>query len=464
MTLSRPGRAHAAVVSISALLALAACAGGDLRDPAAAVNPYAAEQLGASVAWHGDTQAQRDSAAQVDRLLSQPLTADNAVRIALINSPALQSLMAQAVVDSAQAAQGAQLPNPVLSLSKLVRGEGDARELAIDRAISVSLVSLLSLPARAQRAGAEQARLQLQLTDDVVRVATQARLAWVQAVAAQEQARYAQTVLTAAQAGGELARRMEAAGNFSALQSAREQTFASDAQAASARGAQAALSRREALVRTLGLSDAQAARLQLPEHLPDLPAAAPDAAALRQSAFEQRLDVQMARAQLKRVAQEQGVTQLDSLLGGLDIGWQSNSETGKPTQQGFELSIALPIFDAGNAQRAQARAAVVAAAQHSAQVEIDARSQLREAQARWQTSYSLARHYQDDVLPRRQAIADHMVRQYNGMLIGVFELLADARERVDSVNEAQTARRDFWLADAALHTALLGQAAPNTND
>lgn len=448
---------------IAALSAVAGCAQVDVQDPAAAVNPFAQAHLNAAVAWHADGSAQRDAVAEVDRLLTRPLSADDAVRIALINSPSLQALMAQAVADSAEAAQGARMSNPVLSLDKLVRGEGDARELNIDRAISVSLIELLSLPARYQRATAEQARIKLQLTDAVLRSATQARTAWVQAVAAQEQAGYARTVQSAAEAGSELAARMERAGNFSALQSAREQTFASEALAASTRSAQAAVSSREALVRALGLDDARAARLQLPEHLPDLPATAPDPTSLKQTAFEQRLDVQMARAQLDRTAKAQGITRLDSLLGGLDIGWQSNSETGKPTQQGLELSLALPLFDLGDAQRAQAQAAVIAAAQRSAQVEIDARSQLREAQARWQAHYALARHYQDDVLPRRQAIADELVRHYNGMLIGVFDLLADARERVASVNEAQAARRDFWLADAALHAALLGQAPAFTD-
>ncbi len=43
------------------------------------------------------------------------------------------------------------------------------------------------------------------------------------------------------------------------------------------------------------------------------------------------------------------------------------------------------------------------------------------------------------------------------MLIGVFELLADAREQIASVVLAIDAQRDYWLADAALQAALIGQ-------
>jgi hypothetical protein len=49
------------------------------------------------------------------------------------------------------------------------------------------------------------------------------------------------------------------------------------------------------------------------------------------------------------------------------------------------------------------------------------------------------------------------VLRYNGMLIGVFELLADARTQIASVNAAIEALRDFWIAQADLDMALIGK-------
>ena len=46
---------------------------------------------------------------------------------------------------------------------------------------------------------------------------------------------------------------------------------------------------------------------------------------------------------------------------------------------------------------------------------------------------------------------------YNGMLIGVFELLADARAQIAAVNAALQAQRDFWRAEADLQMALVGR-------
>ena len=49
---------------------------------------------------------------------------------------------------------------------------------------------------------------------------------------------------------------------------------------------------------------------------------------------------------------------------------------------------------------------------------------------------------------------------YNGMLIDVFQLLADAREQVAGVVASVEATRDFWVADARLQAALAGRSPP----
>jgi len=54
------------------------------------------------------------------------------------------------------------------------------------------------------------------------------------------------------------------------------------------------------------------------------------------------------------------------------------------------------------------------------------------------------------------------VLRYNGMLIGVFELLADARLQIASVQASIDALRDFWLADADLDAALVGRPLLDT--
>jgi len=100
---------------------------------------------------------------------------------------------------------------------------------------------------------------------------TQVRQAWVRAVAAQQALSYARQVFESAEAGAELARRMQSVGNFNRISRAREQSFYADAATRLATAQHQATASREELIRLLGLDEAQGQQLQLPERLPDLP-------------------------------------------------------------------------------------------------------------------------------------------------------------------------------------------------
>ena len=91
-----------------------------------------------------------------------------------------------------------------------------------------------------------------------------------------------------------------------------------------------------------------------------------------------------------------------------------------------------------------------------AQTAINARSEARESYADYRASYDLARHYRDQVLPARKKLADETLLRYNGMLMSVFELLADARAQIAGVNAAIDAQRDFWIAETDLQAAISG--------
>jgi len=69
----------------------------------------------------------------------------------------------------------------------------------------------------------------------------------------------------------------------------------------------------------------------------------------------------------------------------------------------------------------------------------------------------VARHYRDEIVPLRKTMADENILRYNGMLIGVFELLADNRDQIASVTAALNAYQQFWLADAALAASMTGK-------
>jgi outer membrane protein TolC len=101
------------------------------------------------------------------------------------------------------------------------------------------------------------------------------------------------------------------------------------------------------------------------------------------------------------------------------------------------------------------------AVHRAADVAVRARSEVREAYAAYRTAYELAKHYRDDIMPLRKHISEEVLLRYNGMLMSVFELLADARQQIAAVSATIDAQRDFWLAETALNLALTGQSPGN---
>ncbi len=406
-----------------------------------------------SVALARDPQARQDA---VSERLKNPITAEAAVHIALLNNPSLEASMATLGISDADRVQAGRLPNPHFSIGRFV--EGDIRE--IERILRFDVIGILTLPWRAKWQGQQHELAKLQAAQDVVKLATATRKAWINAVAAQQTALYMADVKEAAEAGGELARRMARVGNWSKYQQAREQVFLADATAQLARAEQTNFSEREKLIRLMGLWGAQI-QFTLAERLPDLPKTVTEMPDVEARAMRERLDVRSAMAESGYVADQLGFKNVTGYLDGMTLevtrSTLFNNATGmREARNGLAVELPLPIFDWGGARNARAQAMYLQSAARVRDMAVKARSEAREAYHGYRTAYDLARHYRDEIVPLRKFINDELVLRYNGMLASVWELLADKRSQVMSINSAIEAQRDFWLAEADLQTVLTG--------
>jgi outer membrane protein TolC len=391
----------------------------------------------------------QDVHADVAALLSKPLEPDTAVRIALLNNQGLQAALAELAIAEADFVQTGGLPNPGISFGR-VRGGG---ETEIDRGISFNLAALLTLPARTriERRRFDQAKLQAAM--QAVTLATDTRKAYYTAVAAAQTSAFADKVRESAEAAAELAKRMRTAGNWSALDAARERAFYQDAVTQQAQAHLQATTAREELVRLLGLWGADL-KFTLPDRLPDLPAQLRPVENAEAHALSQRLDVLVARQDAQATADALGLTRSTGFINVFDAGYVNKSTTGAPRENGYEISLELPLFDWGGARVARAQASYMQAVHRTGAVAVKARSEVRQTYAAYRTAYDIARHYRDEVVPMRKQIADEVLLRYNGMLASTFELLAESREQLAAVNAAIAAQRDFWIADTNLQSAM----------
>jgi len=440
------------LIGAGSAVLLAGCASFSADGGFSAVEQATRERIGKDVRW---VRSESDQAAidrRVSELLAKPLSMDDAVQLALLNNRGLQASFHELGISEADLVQAGRLPNPGFSFGRTTKGD----EIELERGLHLNLARLLALPLMRQVESRRFAQAQGMAALGVLSLAAETRKAWVQAVAAQESARYSAQVMQAAEASAELARRMAQVGNFNKLQQAREQSFYADAALNLAKAQQAQLSARERLTRLLGLWGSQAA-YRLPERLPDLPASPKDLPDIERLALTQRLDVQGARLLTEQTARHLGLTRTTRLVNVLELGLVRNSSNEEPTQKGWEIGFEIPLFDWGGARVAKAEAIYMQAVHRAAETAINARSEVREAYGAYRSAWDIAKHHRDEIVPLRQRIAEENLLRYNGMLIGVFELLADARSQIASVNAALDAQRDFWLAQADLDMALVGK-------
>ena len=450
-TIPRPTRASLLALFAAALL-LGGCASFSPDGGLAVVEQATKERLGKDLRW---ARSDADRAAieqRVTALLAQPLSVDDAVQLALLNNRGLQAAFDELGITEAEVVQAGRLPNPGFSFARLRRGD----EVELERGLHFNLARLVAMPLMRQMEERRFKQAQGAAATAVLSLAAQTRVAYFNALAAEETVRYTRQVMQAAQASAELARRMEQVGNFSKLQRAREQAFYADAALNLARAEQAQRATRERLTRQLGVWGAQT-QFTLPPRLPDLPPQANDLPDVERLAMAQRLDVQGAKLAVEQTARNLGLTRATRFVNVLELGAIRNSSNEAPTQRGWEIGLELPLFDWGDARIARAQAVYMQTLNRAAETAVNARSEVREAYANYRFAYDIARHQRDEIVPLGQRIAAENVLRYNGMLIGVFELLADARLQIAGVNAAIQAQRDFWIAQSDLDMALIGK-------
>lgn len=415
------------------------------------VSELSRERIGYSIPNVHNTMNSSAAEAGINTLLSAPLSSDSAVEIALLSNPRLRVAFADLGIAEADLVQAGRLRNPGFSFGRLA-GNG---EVEIDRAIIFDLSGLLSMPLRRAIEERRFTQTQLQAALQIVRLATDTRRAYFQAVAAQQSLLYMKQVDQAAQASSELAERMTKAGNWGKLEQAREQAFRHEVAVQLARAEHNVNATHERLVRLLGLGDRHQG-LKLPDRLPDLPAALRRIDEIETQALAQRLDVQVAKLDTESTAKSLGLTRATRFVNAFEVGYQNKSTSNASLAQGYQVEFSLPLFDWGQARVRRAENIYMRSFYRAADVAMQARSEAREGYGAYRTNFDIARQYRDGIIPARKRVSDEVLLRYNGMLSSVFELLADARAQIASINSAIDAQRDFWIAESELNFVVNG--------
>ena len=194
-------------------------------------------------------------------------------------------------------------------------------------------------------------------------------------------------------------------------------------------------------------------------NLPDIPTAEISPEGLETLAMRQRQDVAAAHQDVLIQARVLGLTADYRFFQNVDLGPEFEHETDGQWRIGPTLSVPIPLFDQGQAKIGRAEALLRQSEQRYHALTVDVRRRCARAIARLMNAREKALLYRDDVVPVEQDLLRQTQLQYNGMFVGVFQLLQAKRDQIDAMRRIH--RSAARLLDGACRSGACGGRPPD---
>lgn len=443
------------VTALLSAFALSGCASFSPDGGMSVVANVASDTIKKDVIAIRTTEDAQQARGVLGGLLRRTLNVDTAVQVALLNNRGLQAAYNELALAETDLIADSLPPNPTFSISSIA-GNG---ALEIERQVVGDILALATLPFRSEIARERFRRAQLRAAEETLRLAAEVRRTYYRAVGANELVGLFVGAKATAESTAQLALKLGQTGSMNKLDQAREQTFYAETVAELASLRREATSSRENLARLMGLWDGDL-NFRIPEKLPVLPPRPKTLSRIEVDAVEHRLDLQMARIELAVLAKSLNLTEAIRFVTLVDLAGidrKTRDPEGAPfRERGFDLQFQIPIYDGGEVRVRQATEIYNQAFNLLTEKAVNVRSEARDAYRVYRAAYEISNQYQREVLPLRKIILDELQLRFGSMQIDVFALLTETRQNLVAIRAAGEARREFWLAQSELQTAVNG--------
>lgn len=447
-------RVCAALVVLCATASLMACAttstSGDFSTVRALV-----EQRADLRVIERDPERFEQPEADAEPLLAQALTAESAVRVALLNNRDLRAELQELGIARGALVQASLVPNPDFEAGVRFPQGGDHEGAQWDLGLGFDVTRALLAPKRVGIAEAELEATRYRVAGRVLDLTYRVQLAFRAVQAQQQLVELQQTTLRALTASYDAARALAEVGNLPALDLATEQAAYEQARISVTEAEADLLDARERLNLLLGVFGADT-QWQVVALLPDPVELSAPPDGLEAKAIETSLELAEARAQLTAQARSVGLAEATGWIPDLNIGMHAEHD-GEVWEVGPVLTGTLPVFDRQQGRAQSLRSQFWAVRERYVATAVSIRAAVRIARNRLQSAEARARHYRTVILPLRERVVAETVREYNAMQIGVFQLLQARRDQIAAASAYIETLREYWQARAALDQLLAGR-------
>ena len=316
-------------------------------------------------------------------LRAEPLTEDNAVRLALLQSPELKAEYQRLAVSYADVVQAGRLSNPQLDITPGFSLDGGATRIAAG--LVFNFLELLTRRTTIEAASFEFETTKAQIIGAVVSHANAVRRAHADYIAARERVALAEAKQALANTRREVARQLYTADEVDLQRVSLEEQAYLNARADVETTKADLVSTGETLRLRVGLQNLD--RMNIPQtaiqdlYLPNF-----DAASM--VTLEWRPDLIAARANIGHLEALKRQQKRGSVIGSAEAGVELEREDGE-NFVGPSVSLQLPVFDQGQAQIARADALLKQANHNLEQSKLQALTELKTAFANVEAARSV---------------------------------------------------------------------------
>ncbi|HZM05500.1 MAG TPA: TolC family protein [Candidatus Saccharimonadales bacterium] len=448
-------------LAVALPLAFTGCTSTNPKAAFSDLNKTVSARTGQSVQWPRNDSSSGEIAKAIEPLFKTNLTAQTAVMIAFLNNRTLQAEFEEIGISQADLAQASRLQNIELAGSWRFPNRPPSITDA-EYSAAGNFLDLLTLPARKRVAAKNLEQTKLEVADKVLQLAADVQMAFYTLQAQLELTNRLATIVEVNDAAADFAQRQSDAGNIPDLELHHHQASAAESHLDLMRAQAQARAQRERLNRMLGLSGEQI-HWRIADELPPMPENEASLENLESLAINQRLDLAASRSQAEAIAAALRLKKHTRFIPGVAVGVDSEQTPDGQRVTGPTLDLELPLFDQGQPAVARLAAKYRQARDNYQALEVNARSEVRQAQDALLAARQAAEFSGQHLLPLEGKILHETLLQYDAMQKSSYDLLLAKQREQTVVQDYIASLRDYWIARVELERAVGGRLTIETN-
>lgn len=425
------------------------------------VQELVSQRITQKVEWNKNSEDDKKVEEAVSKMLEAELSFDQAVQIALLNNPELQVVFENLGIAQAELVQSGLLKNTVFDAEIHFQGGGIGAGTNLN--LVQDFINLLQLPLRKKIAADIFDGVKLEVTQTVLNLTSEVKMAYFSLQAAQKIYNLRKTVLEGLDAAAEISRRQHQAGNITDLQYALDRSLSAQANLELTQAKTEVLDWREKLNLLMGLWGENSSKWEISSKLPALPNPEITLSELENLAVTNRFDLAQAKKYIESEAKKLDLTETYKYIPEFSLGVDLEGESGGKVIVGPNFSLPLPIFDQGDARVASAEGLLRQAQKKYLVLAIKIRQEVRSSRNQMVAARSRAEYAKKVLIPINHEILQQTQLEYNGMLVGVFNLLSAKKDEIEGGKIYIDSLRDYWLARTELEKAVGGNLEQNSD-